>query len=110
MSLKSKVTSRNKIEPAPGNTPGTGQSVVLSNRKNPVTYIVSPDDLDGPAAARALGITRRTLRRWCAEKPPRLTFTRIGTRKVRFRRQVIEYYLASREVRGRYHVEVGSGQ
>jgi excisionase family DNA binding protein len=81
---------------------------MLSRKKNPTTYISASDDLDGPAAARALGIDRRTLRRWCAEKPPRLTFTRIGTRKLRFRKQEIEYYLASREVRGVYHVDAAA--
>jgi hypothetical protein len=93
---------------------GPPPAVVLSNRKNPTTYIASPDDLDGPAAARALHITRRTLRRWQAEKPPRLTYTIISrdrrgvARKVRFRRQVIEYYLAPQTIRGRYDVEMGS--
>jgi hypothetical protein len=80
---------------------------MLSRKKNPTVYIPSDDDLDGPAAARALGISRRTLTRWCSEKPPRLTFTRIGTRKKLFRKQVIEYYLASQTIRGRYAVEGG---
>lgn len=80
-------------------------SVVLSNRKNPTVYIASEDDLDGPAAARALGISRRQLTRWCAEKPPRITFRPEGKNKVLFRRQVIEHYKRSREIRGQYHVE-----
>ena len=84
-------------KPGPQSSPRIG-------RHKPYDFS-SSDDLDGPAAARALGISRRTLRRWCSETPPRLTFTRIGTRKMRFRKQVIEYYLASREIRGVYHVE-----
>jgi hypothetical protein len=88
---------------------------MLSRKKSPTVYISSDDDLDGPAAARALRITRRTLRRWQSEKPPRLTYTIISRdrrgvpRKVLFRRQVIEYYLASQTIRGRYDVEGGDG-
>ena len=63
--------------------------------------------VEGPEAARILGITRRTLRRWCAEKPPRITFIPVNKRKVKFRKQLLEFYLQSthsREIRGRYHM------
>jgi hypothetical protein len=62
--------------------------------------------LDGPQAARMLGISRRCLSRWCAQKPPKLTFRRVGNNKVQFRRQIIDYYLKTTEIRGRYHVEM----
>lgn len=64
--------------------------------------------IPGPEAARLLGISRRTLRRWCAEKPPRLTFIPLSKNKVGFRKQILDFYLQSREIRGRYHVEIAA--
>ena len=51
-----------------------------------------------------LGISRRTLRRWCAEG--KLTYVQFGQNKIGFRRQLLEHFIRSHEVRGAYHVEV----
>ena len=45
-----------------------------------------------------LQISRRTLQRLCAYR--KLSFIRIGQNTVRFRREIVDVFLRSREVRG----------
>jgi hypothetical protein len=51
-----------------------------------------------------LRITRRTLRKWCHSKPPKLSYLALGLHTVRFRRQLIEYFMQCREIPGTYHL------
>jgi predicted site-specific integrase-resolvase len=68
-------------------------------------HIFSPETLmTGKEVCDILRITRRTLRRWCNGKPPKLSYLRLAPGVVRFRRQLIEYFLECREIRGAYHL------
>jgi excisionase family DNA binding protein len=58
----------------------------------------------GPEAAHMLGISRRTLRRWCVEN--RLSYVQFAQNKVGFRRQVLEHFIRQHEVIGVCHVAV----
>ncbi len=47
-----------------------------------------------------LHINRRTLYRWCHAQPPKLSFIHLGRNCIRFRRQLIEYFVEVREYLG----------
>jgi excisionase family DNA binding protein len=68
-------------------------------------HIFSPETLmTGAEVCSILKINRRTLRRWCNDKPPRLSHLRCGPHTVRFRRQLIEHFIKCREIRSIYHL------
>jgi len=68
-------------------------------------HIFSPETLmTGKEVCDILRINRRTLRRWCNDNPPKLSHLRLALRVVRFRRQLIEYFIKCREIRGAYHL------
>jgi hypothetical protein len=68
-------------------------------------HIFSPETLMTAAeVCKMLRIKRRTLSRWCNRKPPLLSHLRLGYNTVMFRRQLIEYFLEQREIRGIYHL------
>jgi excisionase family DNA binding protein len=68
-------------------------------------HIFSPETLMTAAeVCEMLRIKRRTLTRWCNSKPPKLSHLRFGHNTVMFRRQLIEYFLEQREIRGIYHL------
>lgn len=68
-------------------------------------HIFSPETLmTGAEVCDLLRITRRTLRQWCHSKPPKLSYIVLGPHTVMFRRQLIEYFLKQREIRGIYHL------
>jgi hypothetical protein len=68
-------------------------------------HIFSPETLlTAGEVCKILRISRRTLTRWCSSKPPMLSHLRLGNNTIMFRRQLIEYFLEQREIRGMYHL------
>jgi excisionase family DNA binding protein len=51
-----------------------------------------------------LRVNRRTVQRWCHSKPPKLSYIRLSANRIVFRRQLIEFFLKRREIRGVYSV------
>jgi excisionase family DNA binding protein len=47
---------------------------------------------------RILRVSRRTLRRWCHAKPPKLSYIQLSPRKIAFRKQLIEYFIERHEI------------
>jgi predicted site-specific integrase-resolvase len=74
-------------------------------RKVKSEHIFSPETLlTSVEVCKMLRISRRTLTRWCSSKPPKLSYIAFGPNTVMFRRQLIEYFLEQREIRGIYHL------
>jgi excisionase family DNA binding protein len=75
----------------------------------------APDDFDPeslmtPAeVCGMLSISRKTLQRWCHSKPPKITYIRLSASEIRFRRQLIDFFLQQREIAGVYHLPEAAG-
>jgi hypothetical protein len=63
--------------------------------------VADPEQLmTGKEVCAVLRISRRTLRRWCNGKPPKLSHIQLSPRKIVFRKQLIEYFIETHEIRG----------
>ena len=61
--------------------------------------VAAPEQLLTPAeVCSILRVSRRTLRRWCAGKRPKLTYIQLSPNSIRFRRQLIEWFIETHEV------------